>query len=137
MTVYVSDFGTDWTTLERTEILRRAFALGVAAACGQQDLREYERLYTTVDRAYDQSLVELAYGEGKQKGSKLRREVSDVELVWKTLVEDASPLVTGRLDRTRPVTRFDLPSSLVRIRLLDRPRSDSRDAVRSPAFLRR
>lgn len=135
--MYAAALGIDWTTLEREELLHRSFALGVAAACGYHDSREYERLQTAVDRAYDRSLVELAYSEGKQKASKLRRETADAEEIWKALVEETSTSISDSLDRTTPPSRFDLPPSVLRTDLLDRPRSDSRDAVQLPPFLRR
>lgn len=138
MSVYRSTLGTDWTTLAREEVLDRAFALGVAAACGHHHPEEYERLKSAVDGAYDRSMVELAYSEGKQKANKMRRAAGDTESIWQTLVEDEDGSdLTDSIDRTRPPSRFDLPASLTRLSLLDKQHPDQRQSLDLPSFLRR
>lgn len=138
MSVYASELGTDWTTLGRDEALHRAFALGVAAACGHHHPDELDRLQRAVEGAYDRSLVELAYSEGRQKANRLRREAGDAESVWQQLVEeDEGSTLRSAVDRTRPPTRLDLPPSLSRIGLLDRVDPDHRESLGLPRFLRR
>ena len=138
MTVYDSEFGTDWTTLDRQEVLQRAFALGVAASCGRRHPEEYERLVAAVDGAYDRSMVELAYSEGKQKAARLRRTADDTAEVWHELVVgESTTTLADVVDRTRPPSRFDLPPALARTKLLARRQTDGRDALRLPGFLRR
>ena len=138
MSVYDSAFGTDWTDLARDEILDRAFALSVAAACGRHHPEEYERLQAAVERSYDRSMVGLAYGEGKPQANELRRETTDTDAVWQQLVdEDGDAPLSAAVDRTRPPTRLDLPTSLSRFELLDRSDPDQRESLGLPQFLRR
>ncbi|MFC6725122.1 hypothetical protein ACFQE1_12205, partial [Halobium palmae] len=66
MTNYQDAFGTDWGELDREDVLTRAYALGVAAACGDRNPDELARLVDEVDTTYDRSMVELAFHEGKQ-----------------------------------------------------------------------
>lgn len=138
MSVYLAELGTDWTDLPREEILHRAFALGVEAACGRHHPEEYERLEAAVEGSYDRSLVELAYSEGRQEATRLRRDVGDAEAVWRQLVEaEEGTALSAAVDRTRPASRLDLPSSLSRLELLDRTEHDSRRSLDLPPFLRR
>lgn len=138
MSVYVSDLGTDWTTLDRDEALHRAFALGVATACGHPHPDEYDRVLAAVESAYERSMVELAYSEGKQKATDLRPDAADAEAVWTQLVdEDDGSALSVAVDRVRPPARLDLPASLSRIGLLDRSNPDQRKSLDLPAFLRR
>ncbi|MFC4356849.1 hypothetical protein ACFO0N_02670 [Halobium salinum] len=151
---YEDAFGTDWTGLEREDALTRAFALGVAAACGDEDEAELDRLVSAVDTAYDRSMVELAFHEGRQKGGSLRPELEDDAAVWETLVDDRPPQSTDAdddedgdeaetgteegADGTRSGPRAtDRPDALSRASLLDRVDPDDREALRFPPFLRR
>ncbi|EJN60306.1 hypothetical protein [Halogranum rubrum] len=136
--MYVSDLGTDWTVLARDEALHRAFALGVAAACGHHHPDEYNRVVAAVDSAYERSMVELAYSEGRQKANDLRSDATGAEAIWKQLVdEDDQSALSAAVDRTRPPARLDLPASLSRIGLLDRSTPDQRESLSLPSFLRR
>jgi hypothetical protein len=130
--MYGEEFGTDWESLDRKEILNRAYALGVAAALGRHYEGEFERLERAADTNYDWSLVELAYSEGKTKALNLDPENTEDEQVWDQLVAERDGV-----SRPEPPERGDGPPDLV-----DRPAPDSRpddglDRLRLPEFLRR
>ncbi|MFB6085086.1 MAG: hypothetical protein ABEJ94_12665 [Halorientalis sp.] len=98
MSLYEDRFDTDWDHLDRDEATERAFALGVAASLGERNEDEYEAIERAMGTNYDASIVELAYKEGKQKGTKRKRAVddaTDVEQIWETVVaaelDDADP----------------------------------------------
>lgn len=137
--MYAAELGTDWTDLSRDEILHRAYALGVAETMGERHPDEYDRLQGTVETTYERSMVELAYQEGKQEASQFRRESGDTDptAVWDELVTGESARLPETVDRRRPPSRFDLPPSISRMRLLDRHRADSRDLLGLPEFLQR
>ncbi|SNR37991.1 hypothetical protein [Halorubrum vacuolatum] len=84
--MYDRTYGTEWTELDRGEAIDRAFALGVMAAGGTKRRRELSRLLETADSAYDRSLIQLAYDEGRTQG--LEASAEDTETLWKELVDE-------------------------------------------------
>ncbi|WP_129115128.1 hypothetical protein [Halegenticoccus tardaugens] len=133
--MYDAAFGTEWTALDRTEAIERAFALGVSAACGEPDPDEYERVLAAVSTAYERSMVELAFREGRGKAAGLRRRSAAPDEVWAELVEPAGTAEgsNGEADRG---SRRDLPRALSRFDLLDR-RGGGIEATRLPDVLTR
>lgn len=135
--MYDHSYGTDWETLGTDEAAERAFALGVAAALGEPDPDEYERVLETAASSYDRSIVELAYQEGKRKASG-RRETSDGDDdVWESLVEDDRPKTTVDEDELPTGDRDGLPAALESLDLLDRSVPDRLAAEDLPEFLRK
>lgn len=122
--MYERSFGTDWSTLDRESAIERAFALGVAKACGESFPDEYARVRQALPGSYDQSIVELAYEEGRTKALTLERQGE--EDVWETLVDEESktavdsPLpeaMPGALDSREFLSRSTGPPES-----LDRPK---------------
>jgi hypothetical protein len=152
---YEDAFGTDWTRLEREDVLSRAFALGVASACGRENAEELSRLVEEVDTTYDRSMVELAFHEGRQKGGSMRGRLADEAAVWAALVDDedeadadgevpdsgedgeSSDPAERSHDRPKQASATDRPRALSRMTMLDRVTPDDREALRLPRFLRR
>lgn len=123
--MYQETFGTDWEYLGRDDVLRRAFALGVAEELGNAPEGELERLLSQVAGSYGRSLIELAYDEGRTRGRKPRPD-SDDEEVWAELVEDRSTAVDPptRPPRPEPSRPTDLPGGLSPPTFLDVDRDD-------------
>lgn len=115
------------------EVLKRAYALGVASVCGDPDEREYERLKRASPDAYDETIVELAYEEGRASALELEaEEITDSEAIWERLVQrqfdgtdpversrrDGLPEALDGFDQSGPddgpPKRLDLPSFLRR-----------------------
>jgi hypothetical protein len=114
------------------EVLRRAYALGVASVCGDPDDGAYERLKERSPDTYDRSIVELAYEEGRAEALELEATVGDDEEIWDRLVE--TTLDPGTTDGA------DLPAGLPD--LLSRegtagPAADLPEHLDLPSFLRR
>lgn len=91
------------------EVLERAYALGVASVCGDPEEDAYDRLKANSPDAYDESIVELAYEEGRANALKLEPEVDDSETVWERLVasefgwiESADDAPAGTPETIRP-----------------------------------
>lgn len=121
--MYAERFGTDWTSLDHDEVVERAYALGVEAALGTVDREEYDRLVAESEDfdAYDQSLVELAYREGRSEALACKREADSSTAVWEELIDEELTTATEPEPPTPgPVT--DGPPGLVaRLEALDRP----------------
>ena len=62
--MYDSYFGETEEYTSR-EALDRAYALGVASVCGDPDEAAYDDLKRNSPDTYDESIVELAYEEGR------------------------------------------------------------------------
>ena len=123
--MYEDSFGTDWERLDREEVLRRAYALGVAAGLDEAPEGELERLAEQVEGSYGRSLVELAYDEGPTEGREPRPE-SDDEEVWSELVDGdlVVPEPPEHDGRPAPRRATDLPESIAPPKLLDVDRDD-------------
>lgn len=132
MSRYEQSYGTDWESLDQNEALRRAYALGVGAALGEYHREELEAIREEMDSAYDKSLAELAFEEGKNEGKEVKPERDEDEAVWNELVTGELPVepdesLTG--GRNRLPDAIDVPESL------DYPDRDSTDALDLPEFL--
>ena len=135
--MYEQSYGTDWEALGRDDAMARAFALGVAASLGQDNPEEYERIVGEMDTAYNRSIVELAYEEGKNKAKKEKYEgdADDQEEVWAELVEGEK--VTVEKEDVPTGGRNALPPALDKTEILDRPHQNDMDRVKKPNFLDR
>ncbi|MGM0605595.1 MAG: hypothetical protein ACQETB_07980 [Halobacteriota archaeon] len=113
--MYETAYGTDWDRIDRESAIDRAFALGVATACGYSNEAELDRLLAAVDTAYDRSIVELAFREGLSKGTNTYRDTNSPEEVWESLIDGSVHSAADRLQMSEY-----LPGALGRIRILDR-----------------
>lgn len=111
--MYERTFGTDWEDVDHEEALRRAFAVGVAESLGEPAPEgELDRLKGQVSGRYGQSLVELAYDEGRNQAGR-PAPGTDSEDVWDALVEGEREVLTGPTrGAVRPARRTDLPESI-------------------------
>jgi hypothetical protein len=133
MSHYERTYGTDWDEVDADEAVERAYAIGVAERLGESNRAELERLYDAVEDAYEQSLVELAYGQGRTEAVEVATESdpdSESEL-WSELVTGDVPVdeetATGQPD--------GLPPALALGEVLDLQAPDSTDALDLPEFL--
>lgn len=126
--MYEDRYGTDWTTLDREAAVDRAYALGVATACGAPDDHERDRLIAVGDTAYDRSMIELAYQEGKTHAYNRKRECSDEQSVWTELVGETDPI--------SPREREFFPGALSRFSAMLPPERQP-DLLDLPSFLQR
>ena len=134
MGLYEEHYGTGWATLDKDEATERAYALGVAESLGEYNRDEFEAVHDKMDTAYNTSIVELAFREGKNDG----REAApagdaDENDVWRALVEGE----TGAVDEDDLPTggRDGIPEAVEKFEALDRPNPDEIDATDRPDFL--
>jgi hypothetical protein len=128
--MYDRTFGTEWDELTREEAVERAFALGVADGVGSERPAELDRVLDAFGNAYDRSLIELAYDEGRTKALEATTEADDAEAVWDQLVDGAgSP-------RGSPVSAA-LPGAITELTLTRRPREGPPSSLDLPSMLRK
>ena len=123
-------FGTEWEEITREEAVKRAFALGVAAGVGSERPAELERVLEALPGAYDRSLVELAYDEGRTKALEAAAEADTEEEVWDELVDAAGT------PRTAPVSAA-LPGAITELTLTKEPQKGPPSSLSFPSMLRK
>ena len=130
--MYDRTFGTEWDDLSREEAIERAFALGVAAGVDSPRPQELDRVLEAFPGAYDQSIVELAYDEGRTKAleAKAERDDPDAEAVWTSLVDGVGT------PREAPVPAA-LPGAIRELTLTDGPREGPPSSLDLPSMLRK
>jgi len=133
---YDRAYGTDWDSLGRDEAIDRAYALGVAASLGEYHPDELDRIRAEMSSAYQKSVVDLAFEEGRNEARKYDApEADDGEPVWADLVEGEKTTVDE--DGTPTGGPLGLPEALDKLEALDRPEMDDRGAQELPDFLER
>ncbi|MFC6863152.1 hypothetical protein ACFQGE_06715 [Halomicroarcula sp. GCM10025817] len=136
MSLYERKYDTGWATLEKDEATDRAYAIGVAERFGEYNREELEAIYREMDSAYQRSMVELAYDEGRNEAKAAASDGdADKETVWNELVEGETTYVDP--DDVPTGGRDGLPTALEPTELLDRQDVDSTEATSRPDFLDR
>ena len=135
MSRYEREFDTGWQTLEKDSATDRAYAIGVAERLGEFNREELEAIYAEMDSAYDRSMVELAYEEGRNEAKAAGESATDGDAVWAELVEGEKVYVDP--DEIPNRGRDGLPPALDKTELLDKQDVDSTDVVDRPEFLDR
>ncbi len=123
-------FGTEWEDITREEAVKRAFALGVAAGLGSGRPTELERVIGAFSGAYDRSLVELAYDEGRTKALDAAVETDDEEAVWNELVDAAGT------PRSAPISA-SLPGAITELTLTRGPEEGPPSSLDFPSMLQK
>lgn len=132
MNRYERAYGTDWDELDQDEAMERAYALGVAAALGEYHRDELEALRAEMTTAYDKSIVELAFEEGRNEGREVEAGRESEESVWSELVVGEVPVDP---DESPTGGRDGLPEAIDVPEALERAERDSTDALDLPEFL--
>jgi len=132
MSNYARTYGS-WDELAVEEAMERAYALGVAASLGEYHPDELDAIRAAMESAYERSVVDLAFDEGRTEGGEAGDRDAPEES-WRALVEGE---VTVDAEERPFGGRDGLPPAVDRIGALDRPALDSTDVVDLPSFLRR
>jgi type III secretion system FlhB-like substrate exporter len=121
----------EWDALTPDEAFDRAYALGVAASFDEYHPEELEAIREEMESAYNRSVVDLAFDEGRTEAPTAEAEGADA--VWDELVE--GELVTVDPAEVPTGGRAGLPEALEKVAALERPALDRSDAVDLPEFL--
>ncbi len=138
MTRYERVYGTDWSTLDKDAAIERAYALGVAAQSRDEYLPdELDRIRGEMDTAYNKSVVDLAFEEGKNEAKSYAAKpgTDDGPPPWAALVEGETVTVDEEVVPTGG--QFGLPEAVDRIEAIERPEMDRTEATDRPDFLER
>jgi hypothetical protein len=133
MSRYERAYG-DWDELDQDEAVERAYALGVAAALDEYHRDELEAVRAEMSTAYDKSIVELAFEEGRNEGKEAESEseTGEEEAVWSELVAGEVPVEP---DESPTGGRDGLPEAIDVPDAIERADRDSTDALDLPEFL--
>jgi len=134
MSRYERTYGTDWQTLDVDSAVNRAYALGVAASLGERHPDELEAIRAEMGSAYERSVVDLAFEEGRTESKEVDGADSG-EQVWNELIDEEQ--VTVDPDDIPTGGRSGLPEAVDRIDALERPNPSDPEAVELPSFLER
>lgn len=132
--MYERQFDVEWDDLSVDEATRRAYAIGVAASIGKDYTTELKRIHANFETPYDQSLVELAYEEGRNRAEKEIGGGSERSEVWDELVanEDLEPIEPDRSRRGGQ----SIPDAVQRASMLDGGAGGAPSVIDLPEFLR-
>ena len=134
--MYERAFETDWESLSAEEAIRRMYALGIAAELGHDRPEECRRIRDLASNAYERSILDLSFEEGKREVAEVRpHHESDTE-AWSELVEhsERSPSPPSlSVDRTDS----NSPGAVDKPTLLDGFDADDLERVRLPSLLKR
>ncbi len=133
MSRYERAYGTGWEELDEDEAIERAYALGVAASLGEYHREELEAVRNEMHTAYNRSVVDLAFEEGKNEGREVETDTDDKSTVWNELIDGET--VTIDPEDVPTGGRSGLPEAIDKIDALQRPERDSTDALDLPEFL--
>lgn len=133
MSRYERAYGTDWDELDQDEAMERAYALGVAAALGEYHREELEAVREEMTTAYDKSIVELAFEEGRNEGKETEaQQEGGEEAVWSELVAGEVPIDP---EESPTGGRDGLPEAMDIPEAIERADRDSTEALDLPEFL--
>lgn len=133
--MYDNVFDTDWQTLEAEDALRRMYALGIASELGHRFPEERTRIRRLTSTAYQRSVLDLAYNEGRRQVQDVRGDFDADADLWEALIdEDGSPKAPPTLDVDQ--TPAGLPKAVSRASMLELG-VDELEMLRLPPLLRR
>jgi len=136
MSKYEQGYGTEWEALDVDAAVDRAYALGVAASMGEYHPDELEAIRNEVGSAYERSVVDLAFEEGKTEGKEIDTDETAEETdAWDALVDDEP--VTLDAEDIPTGGRSGIPEAVDKIDAIERPDLDSTDPIDKPDFLNR
>ncbi|MDS0299776.1 hypothetical protein NDI76_13585 [Halogeometricum sp. S1BR25-6] len=135
--MYERAFDLEWDSLDAEEALRRMYALGTAAELGHEHETERARILRIAATAYQRSVLDLAYAEGRNAVRDHREEYDSDAETWEALIEAKGIAVDPEDEDTDvddPGRR--LPNAIGRASMLELD-VDDLERLRLPKFLRR
>ncbi|ELZ33316.1 hypothetical protein C474_04530 [Halogeometricum pallidum JCM 14848] len=137
--MYERAFDVDWDSLSAEEALRRMYALGTAAELGHEYEAERTRILRMATTAYQRSVLDLAYAEGRNAVRDHREEYDSDAETWEALIEAKGITVDPETDADADADDEPgqhLPDAIGRASMLELD-VDDLERLRLPKFLRR
>jgi len=135
--MYERAFDTDWESLSGDEAIRRMYALGIATELGHRLPEERSRIRGLASSAYERSVLDLAFEEGKRKVQDVHPHHESAEETWETLVEESESPAPPRESLQTDRLPDDVPDAVGQPSLLDGFEIDDLERLRLPSFLTR
>ncbi|WP_049987161.1 hypothetical protein [Halobellus rufus] len=135
--MYERVFDTDWESLSGEEAIRRTYVLGIAAQLGYGNPEERSRIRALASSAYERSVLDLAFEEGKREVQDVRPMHDSDEETWEELVETEESAAPSP-ESLQPTRRSrETPDAVERPSVLDGYDIDELERLRLPSFLTR
>jgi len=135
--MYERVFDTDWESLSGEEAIRRTYVLGIASQLGHGNPDERSRIRALASSAYERSVLDLAFEEGKRKVQDARPLHDSDEETWEELVETEES-TTPSPESLQPSRRSrGTPDAVEQPSVLDGYDIDDLERLRLPSFLKR
>ena len=135
--MYERVFETGWESLSGEEAIRRMYVLGIATELGHRLPDERSRIRALASNAYERSVLDLAFEEGKREVQDVHPHHESEEETWATLVEESESPAPSRESLQTDRRASDVPDSVGQPSLLDGVDIDDLDRLRLPSFLTR
>ena len=135
--MYERVFETGWESLSGEEAIRRMYVLGIATELGHRLPDERSRIRALASNAYERSVLDLAFEEGKRQVQDVRPHHESDEDTWEALIESAespSPPPESLTVEDRPA---EIPDAVDRPPLLDGFDAGDLERLKFPSLLRR
>ncbi|MFB6252178.1 MAG: hypothetical protein ABEI27_10935 [Halobellus sp.] len=135
--MYERAFDVDWASLSGEEALRRMYSLGVATELGHERPEERARIQKLASSAYERSVLDLAFEEGRRKVKDIRSPHDTDEETWTELVESVDDPSPSRESLTVDSIPEDVPDAVDRPPLLGGFSAEDLGRLRLPSLLER
>jgi hypothetical protein len=135
--MYERAFDVDWTSLSGEEAIRRMYSLGIATELGYEHPEERTRIQELASSAYERSVLELSFEEGRRKVRDVRPLHETDEETWTELVESVDDPSPSRESLAIDSVPDDVPDAVDRPSLLSGFDADDLDRLRLPSLLER
>ncbi|WP_144903798.1 hypothetical protein [Halobellus captivus] len=135
--MYERAFDTDWESLSGEEAIRRMYALGIAKQLGGGDPEERSRIRALATSAYERSVLDLAFEEGKRKVADVRPLHDSDEEAWEELIETEGSTAPSPESLHADSRSQELPDAVEQPPFLDGFDIDDLERLQLPSFLRR
>lgn len=135
--MYERAFDTEWESLSGDEAIRRMYVLGIATELGHAERGERDRIRDLAGSAYERSVLDLAFQEGRREVQDVRPLHESDEETWSVLV-DADDATVPDPDALQPDSGGrETPDAVDRPSLLGGYDIDELGRLSLPSFLTR
>jgi len=134
--MYERAFDVGWETLSAEEAVERMYALGIATELGHEYPEERLRIRGIASNAYERSVLDLAFEEGRREVRDVRPNHETDEGAWEELIETADSPAPDR-ESLSVDPSSDVPEAVGKPGALDGFAIDELGRLRFPSLLKR
>ncbi|MFB6089938.1 MAG: hypothetical protein ABEJ97_02660 [Halobellus sp.] len=134
--MYERAFDVGWESLSAEEAVERMYALGIATELGHEYPEERRRLRGLASNAYERSVLDLAFEEGRREVQDVRPDHESDEAAWEELIETTDSPAPAR-ESLSVDSSSEVPDVVNRPGALDGFDVDELGRLRFPTLLKR